>query len=233
MTTSTNKIISKLATKLVTGTLSALLIASMPMTVAMQSANASVANSASAATNLNNLLKNVKSMTANFSQTTSGAGGKGLSKASRNFSGTMAVQRPNQFRWQIDGTASQLIVANGNTLWVYDKDLNQATKQSVSNQVGDTPALIFSGDPSKIANSFNVTQPIASKNYYVLYPKNGNANFKSLGIAFNSGNPVMMVLNDNLGQTTTIRFSNVKRNASIASNQFSFTPPKGVDVINQ
>ena len=233
MTTSTNKIISKLATKLVTGTLSALLIASMPMTVAMQSANAAVANSASAATNLNNLLKNVKSMTANFSQTTSGAGGKGLSKASRNFSGTMAVQRPNQFRWQIDGTASQLIVANGNTLWVYDKDLNQATKQSVSNQVGDTPALILSGDPSKIANNFNVTQPIASKNYYVLYPKSGNANFKSLGIAFNGGNPVMMVLNDNLGQTTTIRFSNVKRNASIASNQFSFTPPKGVDVINQ
>ena len=112
MTTSTNKIINKLAT----GTLSALLITSMPMTVAMQSANAAVANSASAATNLNNLLKNVKSMTANFSQTTSGAGGKGLSKASRNFSGTMAVQRPNQFRWQIDGTASQLIVANGNTL---------------------------------------------------------------------------------------------------------------------
>lgn len=233
MTTSTNKIISKLATKLVTGTLSALLITSMPMTVAMQSANAAVANSASAATNLNNLLKNVKSMTANFSQTTSGTGGKGLSKASRNFSGTMAVQRPNQFRWQIDGTAAQLIVANGNTLWVYDKDLNQATKQSVSNQVGDTPALILSGDPSKIANSFNVTQPIASKNYYVLYPKSGNANFKSLGIAFNSGNPVMMVLNDNLGQTTTIRFNNVKRNTSIASNQFSFTPPKGVDVINQ
>ncbi len=123
MTTSTNKIINKLAT----GTLSALLITSMPMTVAMQSANAAVANSASAAKNLNNLLKNVKSMTANFSQTTSGTGGKGLSKASKNFSGTMAVQRPNQFRWQIDGTASQLIVANGNTLWVYDEDLNQAT----------------------------------------------------------------------------------------------------------
>ncbi|MFO1365565.1 MAG: outer-membrane lipoprotein carrier protein LolA [Moraxella sp.] len=85
---------------------------------------------------------------------------------------------------------------------------------------------------NKIANSFNVTQPIASKNYYVLYPKSGNAS-KSLGIAFNSGNPVMMVLKIMVGQTTSIRFSNVKRNVSIASNQFSFTPPKGVDVINQ
>lgn len=53
-----------------------------------------------------------------------------------------------------------------------------------------------------------------------------------MGIAFNSGNPVMMVLNDNLGQTTTIRFSNVKRNTTIASTQFNFVPPKGVDVIN-
>ena len=103
----------------------------------------------------------------------------------------------------------------------------------MSNQIGDTPALILSGDPSKIANSFNVTQPIASKIIMCFIQKNGNANFKSLGIAFNGGNPVMMVLNDNLGQTTTIRFSNVKRNTSIASNQFSFTPPKGVDVINQ
>lgn len=215
-------------------TLSAILLAGMPLTVGMQSAHATAAaNSATAAKNLNNLLKNVKSMTANFSQTTSGAGGKGLSKGSKNFSGTMALQRPNQFRWQIDGAASQLIVANGSTLWVYDKDLNQATKQSVSNQVGDTPALILSGDPSKIASSFNVTQPIASKNYYVLYPKSGNANFKSLGIAFNNNNPVMMVLNDNLGQTTSINFSNVKRNSTIPSSQFSFTPPKGVDVINQ
>ena len=73
----------------------------------------------------------------------------------------------------------------------------------------------------------------AAKNYYVLTPKNGNANFKSLGIAFNSGNPVMMVLNDNLGQTTSIKFSNIKRNNSVAASKFSFAPPKGVDVIDQ
>ena len=223
----------ELMNKLATGTLSAVLVAAMPVTLGLQSANAAAVNSTTAAKNLNNLLKDVKSMTANFNQTTSGASGKGLTKGAKNFSGTMAVQRPNQFRWQIDGAASQLIVANGNTLWVYDKDLNQATRQSVSNQVGDTPALILSGDPSKIATSFNVTQPIAAKNYYVLYPKNSNANFKSLGIAFNSGNPVMMVLNDNLGQTTSIKFSNVKRNGAIASSQFNFAPPKGVDVINQ
>lgn len=75
----------------------------------------------------------------------------------------MSVKRPNQFRWQIEGAAGQLIVANGNTLWIYDKDLNQATRQNVNTQVGDTPALLLSGDPSKIATNFTVTQPISAK----------------------------------------------------------------------
>lgn len=202
--------------------------------LAMTSAQATPASEATATKNLNNLLGNVKSMSANFTQTTAGASSKGaLSGGNRNFSGNMQVQRPNKFRWQVNGSAEQLIVANGNNLWIYDKDLNQATRQRVDAQVGNTPALLLSGNPSQIMANFKVTQPIAAKNYYVLYPKGGNANFKSLGIAFNSGNPVMMVLNDSLGQTTTIKFSNIKRNVGISETQFNFTPPKGVDVIDQ
>lgn len=200
----------------------------------MSSAQAAPASEATAAKNLNKLLTNVKSMSANFTQTTAGASSKGsLSGGNRSFSGTMDVQRPNKFRWQVNGSAEQLIVANGNTLWIYDKDLNQATRQRVDAQVGNTPALLLSGNPGQIMSNFKVSQPNAAKNYYVLTPKNGNANFKSLGIAFNSGNPVMMVLNDNLGQTTSIKFSNIKRNNSVAASKFSFAPPKGVDVIDQ
>lgn len=213
--------------KLATTALAMTMAIGMPMTVAMNTAQAAATSEATAAKNLNALLGGVKSMSANFTQSTTGG------KANRTFSGSMQVQRPNKFRWQVNGAASQLIVANGNTLWIYDKDLNQVTRQNVSNQVGDTPALLLSGDPSKIANNFKVTQPIAGKNYYVLYPKNANGTFKSLGIAFNRGNPVMMVLNDNLGQTTSIKFNGVKRNGNIPASQFTFTPPKGADVISQ
>ena len=52
-------------------------------------------------------------------------------------------------------------------------------------------------------------------------------------MSFSGGKPVMMVLNDSLGQTTTIKFSGIKMNPSIGSSQFKFTPPKGVDIINQ
>ena len=145
----------------------------------------------------------------------------------------MAVERGNKFRWDTKSPSEQLIVANGSSMWVYDKDLQQATKQSVNNQVGDAPALLLSGDPNQITHNFTVSQPSKGKNYYVLKPKSSSANFRDLSISFNGGKPVMMVLNDSIGQTTSIRFSNININKNIPASQFSFTPPKGVDVINQ
>ena len=216
--------------KLMGGALTGLLMTSLgvaaPMVALTQTASAAPADNLTAAKRLNKLLSNTKSMTANFSQTTKGAN-------SGTFSGTMSVQRPNNFRWETKSPSEQLIVANGSSMWVYDKDLEQATKQNVDSQVGNTPALLLSGDPSKIDKSFKVTQPYANKNYYVLYPKSDSASFKSLSMSFNGGKPVMMVLNDSLGQTTTINFSGIKMNPSINSSQFKFTPPKGVDIINQ
>lgn len=212
---------------LIPALLTATLAVTAPLTLGLQTAQAAAASQQVAVNNLNKLLSGTKSMTANFTQSVQGG------KNNRSFSGTMQVQRPNQFRWQVAGSAAQLIVGNGNTLWVYDKDLNQVTRQKTSNQIGDTPALLLSGNPSTIASSFSVAQPEATKNYYVLTPKSGNANFKKLHIAFNGGNPVAMALEDNLGQTTTINFSNIKRNVSIPASQFSFTPPKGADVIDQ
>lgn len=212
---------------LIPAVLTATLAVTAPLTIGLQTAQAAPASQQAAVSNLNKLLSNTKSMTANFTQSVQGG------KNNRSFSGTMQVQRPNQFRWQVAGSAAQLIVGNGNTLWVYDKDLNQVTRQKTSNQIGDTPALLLSGNPSTIASSFNVAQPQANKNYYVLTPKSGNANFKKLHIAFNGGNPVAMALEDNLGQTTTINFSNIKRNVGIPASQFNFVPPKGADVIDQ
>lgn len=186
-----------------------------------------VSHANTAVTNLNKLLSNTKSMTANFEQTTKANG------RSKVYRGNMAVQRGNQFRWNITSPAKQLIVVNGSTMWTHDPDLNQATKQSVTSQVGDTPAVLLSGDPAQIAKSFNISQPNPAKNYYLLTPKSGSSEFRDLSISFNGGRPVMMVLNDNLGQTTSIKFSNISMNKKINVSQFNFTPPAGTDVINQ
>lgn len=205
----------------------------VPIVAMTQTASAKAADNLTAAKRLNKLLTNTKSMSASFSQTTKGASSGQLSSGNGTFSGTMSVQRPNNFRWETKSPSEQLIVANGSSLWIYDKDLEQATKQNVDSQVGNTPALLLSGDPSKIDKNFKITQPYDNKNYYVLYPKSDGASFKSLSMSFSGGKPVMMVLNDSLGQTTSIKFSNIKLNPSINASQFKFSPPKGVDIINQ
>lgn len=197
------------------------------MVAAPMSVYAAPASQQAAIQNLNKLLSGTKSMTANFNQTTKAG------KKTTTYSGTMAVQRQNQFRWETKSPAEQLIIANGSTMWVYDKDLSQVIKQSTANQVGDTPALLLSGDPAKIANNFNVSQPNSAKNYFKLTPKSSSAGFNDLYISFNGGKPVLMILKDVAGQETQIRFSNINLNKKIASTQFSFTPPKGVEVINQ
>lgn len=222
----TTTVKQKIITSALTGVLMTTLGVAAPMIAMTQTAQAAPATNLVAAQRLNKLLSNTKSMTASFTQTTKGA-------SNGTFKGTMSVQRPNNFRWETTSPSEQLIVANGSSLWIFDKDLEQATKQSVDNQVGNTPALLLSGDPSKIDKNFKVTQPYSTKNYYVLYPKSSNANFKSLSMSFSGGKPVMMVLNDTLGQTTSIKFSNIKLNPKINSSQFKFTPPKGVDIINQ
>lgn len=227
---------TSLTKKLISSALAGAILLGAPTLAVSQAAQAAEASdNLTAAKRLNQLLVNTKSMTANFKQTTKGANSTkgGISAQNGTFSGTMSLKRPNNFRWNITSPSEQLIVTNGSHLWVYDKDLEQVTRQNTDNQVGNTPALLLSGDPSKISKNFKITQPNGNKNYYVLYPKSSNANFKNLAISFSGGKPVMMVLNDSLGQVTSIKFTNVKMNPSIANSQFNFKAPAGVDVINQ
>lgn len=197
-----------------------------------------------AANQLNALLGKTRSLKAEFVQTTTTK--KKVKKTTpkqpqrlqasglnKNFSGTMMVQRPNKFRWETKQPAEQLIVADNKTLWIYDPDLEQATQQKVDKQVANTPALLLSGSPEKIMKSFRVTQPNANKDVFVLYPKTQDAVFETLAIAFIDGKPRSMVLNDALGQVTTIKFTKITQNPRLKASLFKFTPPQGVDVIYQ
>lgn len=204
--------------------------------------HAPVSESAATAS-LNQYLSRLGSMQASFVQTTQAINktparpmaNQGLKSSHLNqkFIGTMQVKRPGQFRWETTSPAKQLIVTSGKTVWIYDPDLEQAVRQNMDEQVGNTPALLLSGQTGTIMKSFRVTQPNAGQPYFVLYPKSEDGVFESLGIRFTNNAPSQMILKDSLGQQTTIIFSNVKLNPSLSSSTFNFTPPKGTDVIDQ
>ncbi len=204
-----------------------------------------VASEAAATNNLNQYLSRISSLQANFSQSTQASAPKsgktpalanqGLRSTHLNqtFSGVMQVKRPGLFRWETTSPSKQLIVTSGKTVWIYDPDLEQAVRQSLDEQVGNTPALLLSGQSATIMKSFRVTQPNANEAYFVLYPKQEDGVFESLGIRFSNNAPSQMILKDSLGQQTTINFSNVQSNPNLNAEAFNFVPPKGVDVIDQ
>lgn len=181
---------------------------------------------------LNALLEKTSSMQGNFEQHTLDPKGKPL----QTLSGKMLVQRPNLFRWDTQKPFEQHIVANGEVVWVYDPELQQATKQKLDKQVANTPALLLSGDSKKIATSFNVSEDSkksAKSTSFILTPKDKEAVFESLRVSFTASVLNSMQLKDSLGQKTDIFFSQMQVNGKIAPSLFQFTPPQGVDVIDE
>ncbi|WP_151869023.1 outer membrane lipoprotein chaperone LolA [Acinetobacter soli] len=202
---------------------------------------ATPASEQQATSNLVKQLTGIQSLSANFEQTTKVTNSKAPQKKgltaqhmNQTFKGVMKVARPGKFFWETSMPSKQTIVTTGKTVWIYDPDLQQAIRQSLDEQVANTPALLLSGNTSQIMQSYRVTQPDRSKTYYTLYPKDSEGAFQSLTISFGANKaPSLMILQDSLGQTTYVRFNNVKLNAAIPASTFNFTPPKGTDIIDQ
>jgi outer membrane lipoprotein carrier protein len=203
---------------------------------------ATAASEQQATASLVKQLNGIRSLSATFEQTSKATAGtkpvqkKGLSAQHMNqtFKGVMKVERPGKFYWETTSPSKQTIVTSGKTVWIYDPDLQQAVRQGLDDQVANTPALLLSGNTNQIMQSYRVTQPNKAKTYYTLYPKQKDGVFQSLTISFGVNKaPNLMILADSLGQTTYVRFNNVKVNASIPASTFNFTPPKGTDIIDQ
>ncbi|MDY7025478.1 MAG: outer membrane lipoprotein chaperone LolA [Pseudomonadota bacterium] len=149
--------------------------------------------------------------------------------------GEMWVQKPNQFRWDVDTPFVQQIFVNQDKMIVFDVDLDQAIVQTLSDEVSEVPAHLLSGDSSKIDNDYHVTKSVSSAGEaYVLMPKSDDALFISLEIGFNKDTIARyMKLEDNLGQTTLISFYDIEKKTQISPSIFEPNLPQGIDIIEQ
>lgn len=186
----------------------------------------------SASHDLTELLRNIHTMQADFDQ-------KIMNKSSqlvRNTEGSMALQRPGMFRWDVKKPISQLIIANGKKLWIYDKDLEQVVVRSLASGAGETPALLLSDANLTLENDFVIKQttaPSAASQSFFLVPKDKSSLFASVRISFNNQILNEMQLQDHLGQTIVIKFFNIKTNVNLSSSLFNFKVPANVDLIDE
>jgi len=149
-------------------------------------------------------------------------------------SGTFAFSRPGKFTWRYTKPYDQLLQADGQTLYIYDKDLNQVTERKLDNALGSSPAAILFGS-NDLSKNFDVKNGATRDGveWLELTPKSKDTQFERIGIGFKSGNLEAMELRDAFGNTTMLTFTGMQKNPSLPADTFRFTVPKGADVMKQ
>jgi len=146
--------------------------------------------------------------------------------------GKMSVLRPNKFYWETLTPFPQLIVSDGQYIWIYDEDLEQATRKTVNADETNGAALILNGNVAALSKKFKISQLIdqGDEKLFELTPKS-DSNFESIQLFFVGKALQELMMKDVLGKQTTILLSNAKLNQKFRSSMFKFTPPKGTDVM--
>lgn len=173
-------------------------------------------------------LYNLTTVTADFSQVIYNPDGQ----PGKPSTGQLWIQRPGKFRWLYLQPYEQLIVLDGATVWVWDKDLEQVTKRPFSAHSGSLPAQLLSGQLD-VKASFDISYvgTESGMDWVELTPRTESESFKQVQLGFDPSGLKIMKMADNFGQTSVIEFSRVLSNTKLAPELFTFDPPAGVDVI--
>ena len=156
-------------------------------------------------------------------------------KQTEHSSGTVELSAPRQFRWAYLKPYAQLIVADGDHIWIHDPDLEQVTVRNQSFEEQSSPLTVLI-DPTELERQFVVKDAGAAGGleWLQLTPRKAEgAPFEKAKLGFGAAGLVRMELFDALGQRTEMQFSGWKRNPDFAPGRFRFTPPAGADVIGE
>ena len=165
-----------------------------------------------------------KTASGRFDQQVFDRGGKAVEKAS----GTFTFQRPGKFRWTYEKPHKQLLVGDGQKLWIHDPDLNQVTVKSMQGAISSTPAALLAGRED-ITTLFTLRDAGTADglSWVEASPKAQDTGFERVRLGLQGKSLAAMELFDQLGGHSSLRFVELKPNAPVAPDTFRFTPPKG------
>ena len=181
-----------------------------------------------AASELKRWLRDTRTLTADFAQTTTGGALGGKSQ------GQMAISRPGKFRWAISKPYQQLMIGDGSRIWLYDPELKQVIVRKSDKALGGSPAALLAGD-NDVDQRFTLKADGAhgGAQWVIAEPKQNDTGFVRIRIGLDGSELKGMILEDSFGQITTLIFSHVVRNGEVPASQFRFSPPAGADVLKQ
>jgi outer membrane lipoprotein carrier protein len=182
----------------------------------------------SARAQLDAFAQNLHSLSGNFNQTVYDANGRSNQTAR----GALALQAPRQFRWDTQAPYKQVIVADGKKVWIYDPELEQVTVRDQGTQEAHSPLTVLT-DLSQLDRDFKAGEQGERDGlqWLRLVSRANDPQFEYADIGFANDAPRRMVFKDTLGNRTEIVFTDWQRNPQLPADTFTFTPPKGTDVV--
>ena len=177
---------------------------------------------------LESFIDDVESFESDFEQTLYDADSEPLQKST----GTIQLKRPGRFVWNYVTPIEQQILADGKRIWMYDKDLEQVTVNTISDRIAGTPLVLLMRS-APIEDTFEIKELGTADgiNWVELTPKVETSDFEQVFIGLNVNGLAAMELRDNFGHATQIIFSDFTAGVELADSIFEFVVPEGVDVI--
>jgi outer membrane lipoprotein carrier protein len=190
---------------------------------------------------LEDFIKLAKTGRAEFTQVVTSPPKEGQAARSKTSSGSFEFQRPSKFKFIYQKPFAQSIVADGQTLWLYDVDLNQVTARKQSQVLGSTPAaLIAAAIDLKALQADFTLQAAPDKDglqWVSATPKARDGQLQSVQVGFKGTGAATelaaLEILDSFGQRSVMRFAKVETNPVLAADAFQFKPPAGADVVRQ
>jgi len=192
---------------------------------------------ADAITILENFMRTAKTGRAEFTQVVTGPAKQGQAARVKTSSGTFEFARPDRFRFEYLKPFVQTIVADGQTLWLYDADLNQVTARQQSRVLGSTPAALIAAAPdlSALRRDFDL-KAAGEKDgveWVLATPRGNEGQLHEIKVGFRGNELAALDILDSFGQRSVMTFTRMEVNAAVPPQQFAFKPPKGADLVRQ
>jgi len=149
--------------------------------------------------------------------------------------GKLSFKRPGKMLWRYEEPKGQLVLADSKHLYFYQPEQNQIIKSPLKNAFRSDIPLSFLLGIGNLKKDFNAILKRVEDNHHVLRlePKGEPSGFNEVLLAVNksSSDISWASIRDGAGNTTTIRFSNMRKGVGVKDSLFHLQIPDGVDVV--
>jgi outer membrane lipoprotein carrier protein len=167
---------------------------------------------------------------AHFAQFVEGARGEIVEEST----GELVLDRP-RLRWQVDAPYPQIIVADQDRLRIYDPDLAQVLIKPMDEALQDTPIALLTDEKLSLSEHYAVVHlppgDADEEEVFLITPLGSESLFQEVRLHFQGQALAQMLIFDQLGQYTTLKFRQVPGTGVLDSAVFSLDLPEDVDVI--